>query len=139
MTDKAVMEGGCLCGAIRFSIAGPPFMTEYCHCSMCRRSTGGPVACWMDFRSEQLTWVRGEPKEYHSSEHARRGFCESCGSSISFRDTRYPQYATLTIVSLDNPALAPPKRHIYVEDQLPWFVVKDDCVRFPRGPQKAGS
>ena len=37
------LEGGCLCGAVRYRISAAPSHTDYCHCRMCQRSTGAPV------------------------------------------------------------------------------------------------
>jgi hypothetical protein len=135
MKDEQSVEGGCLCGAIRYRISGSPFAAEYCHCSICQKTTGSAFANWMDFKQEQLTWSAGKPHEYRSSENVRRGFCPECGSTLSFRDTRYPGYATLTIASLDDPNQVRPTRHIYTDSQLKWLVINDDCERFPGDPE----
>ncbi|MCP4047039.1 MAG: GFA family protein [Gammaproteobacteria bacterium] len=136
MNIESKMEGGCLCGAIRYGVSGPPFATEYCHCGMCQKSAGAVAVCWMDFRLEQLTWTLGTPTEYKSSESVRRGFCANCGSTLSFRDTHHPEYITLAIASLDDPNLVEPTRHIYTESQPKWLNIDDDCVRFLQGPVK---
>ncbi len=136
MTSNEEMKGGCLCGAIRYCVPGTPFATEYCHCRMCQKSVGGMAVCWMDFRKDQLKWTAGEPAEFASSETARRGFCSACGSSLTFRDTQYPEYITLTIASLDDPNPIVPERHIYSESKVRWLNIEDDCKRFPRGPEK---
>mgnify|MGYP001805619410 CR=1 FL=1 len=132
MTDPVEREGGCLCGRIRYRITGEPFQTEYCHCRMCQRSVGSAVVNWMDFKAEQVEWLADEPKEYTSSKTVRRGFCPDCGASLNFRETRYPQFASLTMASLDDANAFAPTRHIYTESQLEWLVIEDDCPRFQR-------
>ncbi len=134
MKSEMKMEGGCLCGAIRYSVSSAPFAAEYCHCSMCKKNTGAVVVNWMDFRKEQLTWINGKPKEYQSSKNILRGFCNQCGSTLSFRDTRHDEFTTLTIASLDDPNLVEPKYHIYTEDQVKWLNIDDNYKRFPQGP-----
>ena len=42
MTDEAVLSGGCLCGAVRFTATDVPTEASVCHCEMCRRWSGGP-------------------------------------------------------------------------------------------------
>jgi len=34
------LQGGCLCGGIRYEISGPLTEAGNCHCSMCRRFHG---------------------------------------------------------------------------------------------------
>lgn len=133
------MEGGCLCGTIRYVVSGSPFAAEHCHCRMCQKSAGAVVVSWMDLRTEQLIWTAGELSEYNSSEHVKRGFCARCGSTISYRDTRHPAYITLTIASLDDPNRVRPKRHIFTESQVEWLIIDDDCKRFPQGPEKSSN
>jgi len=120
------MEGGCLCGAVRYCVSGSPFATEYCHCGMCQKASGAPVVSWMDFLTNELAWTKGT-----------RGFCAECGSSLSFCDTRHPEFITLTIASLDNPNLVKPTYHIYTDSQLKWLTIDDDLKRFPKGPEKS--
>ena len=68
--------GGCLCGAVRFEVAGPLRPVVLCHCTQCRRSTGhfmaATAARQRDFHllaGEQLRW-------YASSDSARRADSE---------------------------------------------------------------
>ncbi len=35
------LMGGCLCGAVRFSVTAEPFAAYYCHCAMRQRNGGG--------------------------------------------------------------------------------------------------
>jgi len=46
---------------------------------------------------------------------------------------RHPEYITIAVAALDNPALIQPTYHIYTESQLPWFVVDDVCDRYDQG------
>ena len=71
--DSSVpVEGGCLCGAIRYQIAGEPVSRSLCHCRSCRHAAGsGPVA-WVTFREDDVT-LRGEP-----SLPIHEGYAENC-------------------------------------------------------------
>ena len=53
-----------------------------CHCSMCRRWSGGPmfaVHC-----GAEVTFLGGEPVRYQSSDWAERGFCPNCGTHLFY-------------------------------------------------------
>ncbi|ACA84992.1 GFA family protein [Shewanella woodyi] len=129
--SEVIIEGGCLCRSLRYSITAMPFDADHCHCSLCQKSTGAVVASWMDFRIEQVNWLSSStPKEYASSETTRRGFCPNCGTSISFRDIGHPQYYTLSIASLDDPNLVAPQYHIHTSNQLRWLNIKDNAPRY---------
>ncbi|WP_456237657.1 GFA family protein, partial [Geminicoccus flavidas] len=42
------MEGGCLCGAVRYAIElEEDDLADYCHCRECRRASGAPVVAWV--------------------------------------------------------------------------------------------
>ena len=127
------MKGGCHCGAIRYEVSAAPFDADYCHCRDCQKTSGAPVVAWMDFQKDQVTWSGNEPAEYISSEYIRRGFCPQCGSTLSYRSTRYPDYFTLSIASLDEPDRVKPNYHIHTDSQVSWLSIDDDCERHRKG------
>ncbi len=132
MSENTLREGGCLCGAIRYQVEGEPFDADYCHCRSCQKSTGSAFGAWMDFKLSQVIWLKGQVTEFASSEFIRRGFCDKCGTSLTYRHTQYPDYSTLSIASLDDANQVKPKYHIYTDSQLNWLVIKDDCERYPQ-------
>lgn len=125
------LDGGCVCGAIRYTVTAKPFAADYCHCRTCQRHTGAPVSAWMDFLTEQIEWHnKDELREYASTQDIRRGFCACCGSTLTFRSISHPRYLTLAITSLDDPAQFQPTYHIYTESQVPWLTIDDNCQRY---------
>ncbi|QIR14888.1 GFA family protein [Shewanella aestuarii] len=124
------LKGGCLCGAIRYQVNAKPFDADYCHCRQCQLSSGAVVMSWMDFKAEQLVWLKGQTKEFSSSDKVRRGFCQDCGCSLSYRHIDYPDYVTLSIASLDEPNQVSPNYHIYTVNQVSWLNIDDNCKRY---------
>ena len=53
------LEGGCLCGAVRYRISAEPIDAGYCHCRMCQRSTGAPVVSWLTMSERGLRLDQG--------------------------------------------------------------------------------
>lgn len=74
------MRGGCLCGAVAFEVTPPLRDVFLCHCIQCRRWAGHAWAA-SAVPPERLA-VTGEVRWFRSSDHARRGFCPVCGSSL---------------------------------------------------------
>ena len=54
-------EGGCLCGAVRFTACGKPKFISNCHCHSCRKATGAAYSTWVGFAEENVKWTRGAP------------------------------------------------------------------------------
>lgn len=119
--------GGCQCGAVRYAADMTPRKVHYCHCRMCQRAVGNIFATLVPVRKDRLQWD-GEPSFFRSSSLARRGFCNHCGTPLSFAYDR-SEWICVTLGSLDEPAAVPPEIHYGVEGQVPWFHVDDGLPR----------
>ena len=124
------MEGGCLCGAIRYRAEGTPYDETVCHCTMCRRASGAPMVAWFTVPVGALRWV-GAPARYRSSAGAMRSFCATCGSALAFQRDELPGEVDLATATLDDPARVPPRDHTRTSTQLPWVILADGLPRFP--------
>jgi hypothetical protein len=133
------LEGGCLCGAVRYRISAEPIDAGYCHCRLCQRSTGAPVVSWLNMASEAFAWTRGEPAVYRSSPEAERLFCPICGTQMAFRVIAEPHLLDVTLASLDDPEVVRPDHHIWTASRIAWFDTRDDLPRhLERGPDLTG-
>jgi hypothetical protein len=132
MPGEVKIEGGCLCGALRYRSDASPVDTGYCHCTLCRRSTGAPTLVWASVPVEHFSYTEGTPAIYASSSHGQREFCATCGTQIAYRDAEPAQTVDLSVGSLDDPASVPPQCHIWDSDRLPWFETADTLPRHAR-------
>src|ERR1700704_857091 len=80
--SKSPRTGGCLCGAVRYSVAGALRPVVVCHCTQCRRMTGHVMAATAARRGDFRLVSERELKWYAASNEARRGFCGRCGSTL---------------------------------------------------------
>lgn len=129
MTDTT-FEGGCLCGAIRYRASVAPMRAVLCHCAMCRKHTGAPVASFVHFAVDKFTWLKQQPKRFRSSEFAERGFCPQCGSTVTMHEEILRDRVQVAIGSLDQPDRVSISDHVWTEEQISWFDVRDDLPRF---------
>ena len=127
-----MISGGCLCGALRYVSTADPVDTGYCHCALCRKSTGAPVLAWASYPVDGFSYTRGTPARYRSSGHGHREFCGTCGTQIAYRDSEGARTVDVNVGSLDDPDAAAPRRHIWVSSRLPWFDTADDLPRHDR-------
>jgi hypothetical protein len=128
------VEGGCFCGAIRYRAEGKPSNTMICHCESCRRVAAAPAVPWLTFPIEAFRFTRGKPKEFSSSKSVRRGFCDSCGTMLTYR--RIPEQIDVATCSLDDPNAFPPTHHSWLVDDLAWVKFGDGLPAFPESRPK---
>jgi len=84
MSDTKQGIGSCLCGKVKITAKTMSHRVGVCHCSMCRKWTGGPlmaVDCGTDVKFEGDEYV----KAYDSSAWAERGFCSNCGNHLFYK------------------------------------------------------
>jgi hypothetical protein len=125
----AKLTGGCLCGDVRYTVSATPDHAVYCHCGMCRKSSGAPYTGWLVVATEAVKWTTQEPAEYKSSVQAVRKHCRRCGAQLVWQSSKRPQFIALTIGSLDKPDAVKPDKHIFWADRVPGFEVNDGLPR----------
>lgn len=76
MTNETTRTGGCLCGAVRFTVRGEPYKSGLCHCGDCRRVTGSAFLAYADWRPDQFE-TTGQVSTYRG-----RSFCPVCGARL---------------------------------------------------------
>lgn len=115
-----IIQGGCLCSAIRIRISGEPIFSSICHCATCRRASAAPTVAWLTFDRGQVEILSGRPRAYRSSQGVVRHFCGACGSQLSYENMASPTTIDITTASLDNPNLFPPTLETWLEHRVPW-------------------
>jgi hypothetical protein len=124
--SKEIHTGGCQCGAVRFRVEGTLDDASVCHCRMCQKAFGSFYAPLVSVRGAKFAWTRGAPKKFQSSNAAARGFCENCGTPLTYEA---PDGLAIAIGTFDNPADIIPVVQWGVEAKLPYV---DDVPNLPR-------
>jgi hypothetical protein len=123
------LTGRCLCGDVRFAVAGEPRGRNHCHCESCRRATSSPLTTWFTVARAALGWTGAPPQDYESSPGVLRRFCPRCGSPMSYETDRRPDEVDLYAASLDDPSGFAPEFHSHWDERLPWIALADDLPR----------
>ena len=132
------LTGGCLCGAVRYEASEPPFWAGHCHCQNCRKHTGAAFATDAMFRSDELSWKGDEPTYYKSSEMCERGFCPTCGSTVSARYFSEPDIVIIAAGTLDDANQIEPTLHAFVSRRVNWIKLNDGLVEYPEEEPVSG-
>ena len=120
------LQGGCFCGAVRFTVAGPETFACFCHCESCQQAAGAPVVAWATYERDTFEITKGEIHWHRSSPGVTRGVCSNCGTSISYQNEKRPGELDLTLNCLDDPGAPVLRAHIWTEDQQAWLKISDD-------------
>lgn len=119
MNQLNIIEGGCLCGHIRYKITCEPINPTMCHCSDCRKACGAQSVAWVTASDPHFCFTQGNPQTYQSSTNVERTFCPICGTSLTYRVSGKNE-TDVTVGSLDHPEHFPPTKDLHCRDRLQW-------------------
>ncbi len=122
MTD-AVLEGGCLCEAIRYRLSPPILFVSQCACKDCQKATGTGHTTIVGIHRDQLA-LDGTPRTYtthgDTGGDVTRHFCGHCGGRLYTSGTLPGPVIMIQAGSLDNPSAVSPQSVIYRKDAATW-------------------
>lgn len=126
-SENTALTGSCLCGRIRFRVAGPLGPALYCHCAQCRRATGSAFAAAARVQAKDFVLLAGREliREFESSPGKLRAFCSNCGSPVYSRRPAEPEALRVRLGTLDGDPRCRPFAHIWVDAKAPWFDITD--------------
>ena len=136
--ELTVLEGGCSCGAVRYEICSKPTYVGICHCDDCRRATGGAYVPWFGAEPMNFNVTKGSIVEHVSSPRTTRGFCGTCGSSLTFGGANWNDIS-VTLASLDAPNALTPQSNVFLREKLPWVLVNEDMRNSDGFPEEVKS
>jgi len=125
------MQGGCLCGAVRYHLASPPYDTGWCHCRICQKASGAPALVFTtvplgDYVIEAGAEAVGTVR---STEFGERTFCGRCGTPLTIHVDFQPGEIDIAAATLDDPEAVTPGFHIFYGSRIGWAPAGDDLPR----------
>ena len=124
LTNRDFLEGGCLCGRVRFTVdPGGVFDAGWCHCSICRKSSGSAASAWVNVAPAAFRLAAHRPVFYRSSGIGRRAFCPDCGSQLYFELDDAAAYVSIGLGCFDLPEelSIQPRVHMFAGQRLDCF------------------
>jgi hypothetical protein len=122
------ITGGCLCGAVRYTISDEITSLRACHCLNCQKSsgTGGTVNAVV--KNEAFRITKGTPKRYDdaatkSGRTLSRHFCGDCGSPIYSRRNPDAGFVVVRAGTIDDSSGMKITGHIWTSTARSWAYI----------------
>ena len=129
-----MIEGGCNCGGVRYRIEGEPITVAACHCTRCRRQSGGTFSVNLVVPIAAMTvegaLSRFTDRDTTSGAAVQREFCGTCGSPIRSLIDASPGIAAVKAGTLDDPDPYAPALHVFTRSKVAWVDVPAGVPQF---------
>jgi hypothetical protein len=124
----AALEGSCQCGAVRFEVTEDFSAVRICHCTTCKKLSGGAGTTNGRARTDTIRVVAGEEliRTYQPDEGSSKSFCSQCGSNLFGGGWPESEFSSVRISAIDSPFDRKPEAHTYVRSVAPWENFPDD-------------
>jgi len=133
----AGIEGGCLCGRVRYSADAEPAFVGVCHCRDCQKFGGSAFATVVvvPARALRLTGtVKTFTKTGDSGQAIHRRFCPECGSGVVEAADALPDMTMISVGTLDDPSWVKPDSQIYCDSAQPWVHLGKELKSYAKMP-----
>jgi hypothetical protein len=131
------ITGGCLCGAVRYTVTGDFIFSGKCYCDDCRKTSAAGHGAVFAVPEPAVT-ITGKVTEYSkaggSGQPITRRFCPVCGSKISAAAAVMPGVMMITASTLDDPEKFVSQMSIYTSRAPSWDQPPAGTPSFPEMP-----
>ena len=131
------IEGGCLCGKVRYSADADPAFVGVCHCKNCQKGTGTAFSVVVGLPKPALN-VQGTLKTFtgrgDSGKETYRRFCPECGTALIDEAEIMPDITMVLAGTLDDTSWVEPVGDIWTQSAQPWVVLSNDRLRSEQQP-----
>jgi hypothetical protein len=128
------LQGGCLCGAVRYELTAPFDHAGYCHCTHCQRRTGTGSSANGRVPLEGFRLLRGRERlrAFKPPTGVPKLFCETCGSALFSGDPFADRLVAVRLGTLDRDPGVRPQFRQFVDSAALWEPVpRDGLERYP--------
>jgi hypothetical protein len=131
------LEGGCLCGKVRYSGEAEPIFAGVCHCTNCQKSTGTAFNAVVAVPKPTVT-LTGTVSTYEgrgdTGNAVYKLFCPECGSPVAEEAAVMADVVMIPVGTLDDPSVVKPAMQIYCDSAQPWALLEGEIQRFAKMP-----
>jgi hypothetical protein len=123
-----ILHGSCQCGGVQFELPDEFENMSFCHCTTCKKLSGGVGTANGRVRTDAIRVLAGEEllRTYQPQEGTAKTFCSTCGANVFGGGWPESEYSSVRLSALDTPFDGRPQAHIFVRSLAPWESLPDD-------------
>lgn len=131
----ATREGGCACGATRYTVEGDPILVNNCHCAQCQRQTGSTSVVNLFYEADRVVLTSGRTSRHivkagSGGDHVIVR-CAECGTAVW---SHYPRLGEegcgVRAGTLDDSSWVRPDAAVFVSERMPWVTLPEGIPAF---------
>ena len=131
------MDGGCLCGDVRYSATGEPNVISTCHCTDCQKQSGSAFVEVVAVPNDTFM-LHGTTHSFtYAGDSGRKktgSFCPRCGSMLTIYAEGFPGMTLIMGGTLDDTSWLKPTIQLFCDSAQPWVAISRDTKNHPRMP-----
>lgn len=132
------VEGGCQCGAVRYSLKSAPLAVYACHCKDCQRFSGTTHSLSMVVQEATVALTKGTLVAFNKAADSGRVVrmlgCPECGTKIWNEPAGNTGMLIIKAGNLDDISWAQPIGNIWTDSKAPWVLIDPSVPNFPGQP-----
>ena len=139
------LTGGCICGAIRYTVAQTPIEVYACHCTDCQRITSsafsiGVIVSDDAFTATGKTAITVPGGVTEGGRVKSRWVCPDCGTWLFGNPrpgTQHPgMFRVVRGGTLDDTSWLKPTAHYWTRSRQPWVALPEGAAVFATHPDR---
>jgi hypothetical protein len=123
------LDGGCICGQLRYRVSDTPLAVFACHCRNCQQRTGSAFSLSMLTFRKDFAVVTGETLSRDlpggSGALHRQHICPECFTRTHTEMLAHPDLINVRPGTLDDPAIARPIAQLWTSLAHRWAIAPD--------------
>ena len=131
------IEGGCLCGKVRYSGEAEPIFAGVCHCTTCQKSSGTAFNTVIAVPKPAVS-VTGTVSTFEgkgdTGNATYKRFCPACGSPVQIEAAVMADVVMIPAGTLDDASAVTPAMQIYCDSAQSWALLEGGIQRFAKMP-----
>ena|SRR5438034_562579 len=124
----STLHGSCLCGGVEFEVEAEPGALRVCHCTSCKKLSGGAGTVNFGVPPSAIRIVEGEDllERFTPEGGSAKTFCRSCGANLFGGGWPDSERCSVRVTTIEEAIDAKVGAHIYVRSVAPWESLPDD-------------